>query len=646
MTDTTTISALIEQAAQGVSSAVVVRGPAAGWQAPPGTLVLRMTAVAEESDLPYAGLHMLLHTHLPAIAALPEPQAGALRGALGQARPAGSPDERFLIGLGLLSLLSDLAAGQPLLCVVQDAQWLDPLSASALLFAARRLHAEGVVLVFFADGTFAAPGIPEAGTRAPRMADDRIPELPGEAGDPATLAARARLSFERGHPQAAGDLLIEAATVALPEQAAQYLIRAVRIGYAAATPVPRVMELIAASALPGEHPLRRLLALAERIGGYLTGQAPADPLPSYQDIQAALRLHPIGLAEQLDVAYLVNLLYDYTEAASNAADLVAACRRDGCAGLLPEALLLSAQGLMAAARPRAAHTAVREALRLAEATDVRHVTGKLRGTGAWAAAMIGDETGCHELAAATLTEQPTGADAALAAWALCLLDIGQGRYPLALDRLTELAAQHGELAATHTAPDLAEAASRAGDPGRAVAAFTRFTEATAQHAQPTALAVVRRCRALLAADDEAEEHYTAALAHHADASQPFEQARTQLVYGEWLRRHRRKRDARRVLREALAAFERIEARAWAGRARAELRAAGEPIERTGPASPAGLLTPQELQVVQLAAAGATNREIAAQLFLSPKTVSHHLYRAFPKLGVVNRTELARIFLDI
>jgi len=156
--------------------------------------------------------------------------------------------------------------------------------------------------------------------------------------------------------------------------------------------------------------------------------------------------------------------------------------------------------------------------------------------------------------------------------------------------------------------------------------------------------VRHRCQAL-AQDGDAEDHFREALRHHAVSGRPFEQARTALLYGEWLRRNRRGTDARVHLRAALALFDRTGARPWADRARAELRAVGEP---PAPGTPApdwlSLLTPQELQVVRLAASGATNRDIAAQLFISPRTVSHHLYRAFPKLGVTNRTALARLNL--
>jgi DNA-binding NarL/FixJ family response regulator len=118
-----------------------------------------------------------------------------------------------------------------------------------------------------------------------------------------------------------------------------------------------------------------------------------------------------------------------------------------------------------------------------------------------------------------------------------------------------------------------------------------------------------------------------------------------LLYGEWLRRHRRAADARDQLKDALAGFDRLGARPWAERARTELRAAGGGAQdQPADTDALRLLTPQELQVVRLAAAGATNRDIAARLFISPRTVSHHLYRAFPKLGISSRTALGRLDL--
>ena len=152
---------------------------------------------------------------------------------------------------------------------------------------------------------------------------------------------------------------------------------------------------------------------------------------------------------------------------------------------------------------------------------------------------------------------------------------------------------------------------------------------------PSTDALVERCHALLDADGEPERHYLAALKLH-DVS--FEQARTQLLYGAWLRRCRRKAEARTQLRAAVDYLDRIDATPWAEQARAELSATGATTPRPGRAD-LPRLTPQELQVARLAARGLSNRDIAAQLFLSPRTVGYHLYKAYPKLGITSRSQL-------
>jgi len=143
----------------------------------------------------------------------------------------------------------------------------------------------------------------------------------------------------------------------------------------------------------------------------------------------------------------------------------------------------------------------------------------------------------------------------------------------------------------------------------------------------------------------AEDSFSEALRLHAGGERPWEAARTHLAFGERLRRERRKTEARTHLRAAAELFDRLGAAPWSDRARAELRAAGEqgPVPTTGDLL--AVLSPQELQIVRLVAAGKTNREIAAMLFISPRTVSHHLYRAFPKLNVASRTQLARLDLS-
>lgn len=149
---------------------------------------------------------------------------------------------------------------------------------------------------------------------------------------------------------------------------------------------------------------------------------------------------------------------------------------------------------------------------------------------------------------------------------------------------------------------------------------------------------LRYCTALLAPDDQAEACFQQAL--HADLSAwQFERARIEYAYGVWLRRQRRNVDSRHHLRAATATFAALGARPWSERARAELRAAGERVHR-GPDA-LDELTPQELQIAELAATGLSNRDIGERLFLSPRTISTHLYRIFPKLGIRSRAELSR-----
>ncbi|WP_218010000.1 helix-turn-helix transcriptional regulator, partial [Actinomadura kijaniata] len=227
-----------------------------------------------------------------------------------------------------------------------------------------------------------------------------------------------------------------------------------------------------------------------------------------------------------------------------------------------------------------------------------------------------------------------------------LLELGRGRHEAALRRLEEIAQgprRHTTIAMVALA-DLVEAAVRLGRPDRARPALDRFAAWARAGEQAWALGVLARCEGLLA---DAEEPFAEAVRRHERATRPFERARTELLYGEWLRRHRRRSDARGPLRSALEIFERLRAAPWAERARTELRATGEhggapAAERATAADLLDRLTPQERQVVVLAAEGISSREIAAQLFLSPRTVEYHLYKAYPKLGISSRRELSQL----
>jgi DNA-binding CsgD family transcriptional regulator len=315
----------------------------------------------------------------------------------------------------------------------------------------------------------------------------------------------------------------------------------------------------------------------------------------------------------------------------------------GQIGWLPSALFYTGCAQAYGGRHEEALHTVAEGLRLARDTGQQRWVDALAEPLALLAAARGDEELCHELADEGL--RTASRPAWTVPWtcsALGLLDLGLGRAESALARLETLAEgrRFFHIAATRSTPDLVEAAVRLGRRDAAAEPLALFETWSHNTGQSWATALVHRCRALLDGD---QDRFRAALALHEQDSRPFDEARTRLVYGEWLRRGKRKADARTQLRVALEIFERIGAAPWAERARTELTATGT----TGRPAGHGLswsLTPQELQIVRLAAQGLSNKDIAAQLFLSSRTVGHHLYKAYPKLGVASRAELARLEL--
>jgi ATP/maltotriose-dependent transcriptional regulator MalT len=192
-------------------------------------------------------------------------------------------------------------------------------------------------------------------------------------------------------------------------------------------------------------------------------------------------------------------------------------------------------------------------------------------------------------------------------------------------------------------PDMVEGAVRAGRPQLAREWLLRLPPIH-DGSSAEARALVIRSKALLAEAAEADGLFQEALRLFATTERALEQARTALLYGEHLRRERRRVAAREHLRNALEAFERLGAVPWAERARSELRASGE-TARKREVGNFDQLTRQELQVARLVAQGASNREAAPQLFISQRTVDHHLRSIFQKLAISSRTELVRLSLD-
>ncbi|NRQ36518.1 AAA family ATPase [Nonomuraea sp. NN258] len=325
------------------------------------------------------------------------------------------------------------------------------------------------------------------------------------------------------------------------------------------------------------------------------------------------------------------------------------CRSHGMTGLLPSALNLMAQTQFLRGHYKNAERAAEEGIECAAATGQMLEMRRIEGLLAALAAVRGEEDTCRTLAAREREYvRRHGCEPApmWGAYALGLLDLGAGRDAEALERLEELAAGSSghSIAGVYSLADQVEAAVHSGRPGRARQPLARFDAWAAGTGQHWAAAVALRCRALLAKEEDALAGLAAAVRLHARGGRPFERARTGLLYGERLRRARRRNEARGPLRSALQIFESLRARPWLERARTELRAAGEATVATaGAGAP---LTSHELQVVRLAATGATNKEIGVKLMLSPRTVGFHLYRAFPKLGIASRAELTKIDLHV
>ncbi|MFI5531254.1 AAA family ATPase [Kitasatospora sp. NPDC051853] len=904
--ETAAVERLLDQARGGRSAALVVRGEAgigkslllehAAVAASDDLRVLRTTGIESERELPFAGLHLLLGTVLDRIDALPPRQADALRGALGLTADGGAPGDGMAVGLAVLTLLGELAEQGPLLCVVDDAHWLDHASTDALLFAARRLHAEGVVLLFAARHLhapkFPATGIPElwlsglADADAGALLDEHARDLPrhvrdqilGEArGNPLALLELPAAQRE-GHlaayaygpsaqpshtriqqafadrigalPEATRTLLLVAAAESTGDLAV-VLGAAGRLGVTVADAEPaerKELIVVGDGRLTFRHPLirsaayrgaaavarfaahravaevltgpddadRRAWHLADATvgtdepaaglleetaehararGGYAAvaaayeraAQLTPDPAGRSRRLARAARAaadagwidraaalagqaaphltDPALVAETAQVRALAPyfrgdpttahaillegaeavgprlpaksafILFDamgviwttgdrariggtvervrelalpagphvtpFVDAALGLADLAAGrardglpalrallcerpealralrlmeracaeewavltgdldtahhltsalqqeCRDAGAVGVLPEVLRDLARAQLLMGRHRDAAVTATEAERVAEDTGQVAYVADARGVLAHLAAVGGDESRCRELAAA-VREERTGRGGEWAATALGLLDLGAGRYEESLRHRAGMGprAAFRSVIALYTLPDHIEAAARLGLPAdEPMAHFSEWALATGR---PWAEAVTLRCRALLAPGDQAGPLYEQALSRHPHDGRPFEQARTELLYGEWLRRSGWPSDARTPLRSAADAFAGLGAGPWADRARNELRATGEhrapQASATGHREALSRLTPQELQVVRLAAAGLTNRDIGGQLFLSPRTVGYHLYNAYPKLGVASRGELARLDL--
>jgi DNA-binding CsgD family transcriptional regulator len=286
---------------------------------------------------------------------------------------------------------------------------------------------------------------------------------------------------------------------------------------------------------------------------------------------------------------------------------------------------------------------------IAEADAVRAATGSRQVSYAAAAlaAFRGREAEAAPLIQATLERAAAGGQGATvpgAHWAAAVLCNGLGRYEEALAAARQANEREHEhaFASAWVLPELIEAAARSGSMRTASDALDLLAERARAGGTDWGLGIEARCRALLSEGEQAEQCYREAIERLGRTRLRPELARAHLLYGEWLRRGRRRGEAREQLRTAHGMLEAIGMEAFAARARRELRATGETARKRVVAAADGELTAQEAQIARMARDGLSNPEIGARLFLSPRTIQYHLGHVFAKLGITTRSQLRSI----
>ncbi|WP_189331706.1 helix-turn-helix transcriptional regulator [Actinoplanes ianthinogenes] len=532
----------------------------------------------------------------------------------------------------------------------------------------------------------AAPAAPSAATDAFRYAAELSPD---PAVRNAALLAAARCAWLAGHPHQARLLLhrLESprprheqrltrvrargltAEMRPDDPASREILLDVAAELGEADPIGALDALSLAgeaAALAGEQ--ERFAVLARRIATARRGDEPAavtmahhhvaglaeiacgDEAAAFARFRQELELaaavaEPIPLIRAATAAILVGDARQATASAGRAAVLAGA---DGAHSLVPRALELAALAGMASGDYDAATTAALDGVAVARGTGQSALAGTHLGLLAVLSALVGDrDNGQARIDAATGTDRARP----LCEWAFALLDLVDGQRRAAAERLRMVVAGppgHGSvLLRVAVVPHLLEAAGPEPAVNPVAAAFDEWAGRTGQAGW---LALRDRCRALRTRDAEAAEaHFHSALRRIGEAG--FPRAHTELLYGRLLRRRRRHVAAREHLRRAAETFRLLGAEPWAAQSVRELRAAGErsgqdlraAAERSGPKAWDGAaLTAQQERIATLVAEGATNREVAQELHLSPRTVDHHLRNVFARLGVRSRTEMAHL----
>ncbi len=495
---------------------------------------------------------------------------------------------------------------------------------------------------------------------SPDRARDLVDKSISETTDPLLLAEarrlRARVEWNTGSVKLAQRMLLEAAVDAAgshPVLARELATEGVSIAVWGGDPgfdidatglVPAPAEAAPARERTYHHMLLGLDRVVTRdyagaVELMRRAFAAHEGLPEDYDLLPGLSIGAMHVGE-----------FDRSEVYMNR--LLSRARNDGGVVMVLYALTRLAMIHLVSGRWSDAVSEATEAVTLGEATGHHILADTPRALLLLLAALRGDEDMFQELAPRL--------DAAMSRGSAGILDVAMRDFVHWAHGVHQVsspaAAFHRYAQMSHDVPRRmaglyrVEAAVRADQPEAARLWVDHFVMFHAATGLPWAGAIVEHGEALLADPSDAEAHFLRALKLHDETARddrpgrPFNRARTELAYGEFLRRRRRRVDARAHLRAALEVFEGLRAAAWTERAAQELRASGETVRKRDAGAEA-TLTPQERQVAQLVRKGLSNKDVAAQLFVSPRTVDFHLRNVFAKTGVSSRGELVGLDLD-
>src|SRR5271166_3236384 len=411
---------------------------------------------------------------------------------------------------------------------------------------------------------------------------------------------------------------------------------------------PREVALAARAAPPGAEPTAADLLLDGLAARFTDGYEAA--VPGFRRAIAALRVST-DLRWFMLGCLAAGELWDLDAQHALASRWAALARQRGALTTLPVAMALLAGAEVSAGRLSAGDAIHAEAVEISAATGNPGLMGTDTRGDDLMSAWRGREAETRAAVAARereALERGVGGGSFIGDYALTVLEIGLGHHQAALPHALRVY-RDDLFMGVFVLPEVVEAAARAGDHGAASAALDRLERRATASGTPHALGLLARSQALMAQADDAEGRYLEAIAQLGASMARPDLARAYLLYGEWLRRQRRRPEARAQLHTALDMLGAMGLDAFAGRVRAELAALGERLSEHGqdPAAerPRESLTAQEERIARLVAGGASNSEVAAQLFLSPSTIDYHLRKVFRKLGVTSRTQLVRALGD-